>query len=261
MSRCGDTGADADQDGLADACELAIAHAFAPLLRVHPGDCAVIAGASTLQAGFLFVAQPVAAGVRVAYLPAYARDCGWSGAVCWLRGRGCGGHAGDSELIVVDVAPTAAGEWRPVGVFLSAHCFGGADGRCRWYRGASLAQLAWDSTGAPVVWVARGKHANYPSAGSCDRGHWGFDSCDGNTETIRFPIQTMTQNLGSRAVPGPTADGCLSAAQFPPGSPWRAPQGRECFWDAAQPFRGWQVRHDGAAPSAYGVVLARLAEL
>jgi hypothetical protein len=259
---CARAEADADHDGADDRCELALASAFAPELRVDPRDCLWDAATGRLAGGYLFVAQPVLGGtgrVRLAYLPAYYRDCGWSGAVCRIRGPGCGAHAGDSELIAVDVEPATGGRWRTTGVFLSAHCFGRAGGRCRWYRGAELGAFQWvarQSHGAPVVWVARGKHAHYPSRGSCDRGHWAFDSCDGANAAVRFPVRGSEQNAGSRAYPAPAAGGCVVAARLPLGSAGTAPGARECVWDAARPFRGWQADARGTAPSPYARYLA-----
>lgn len=273
---------DTDADGLADACEFALARSFAPELVVDRRDCLWDAAPAVhrLGGGYLFAAERVGSGVRIAYLPAYVRDCGWTGSVCATRGPGCGAHAGDSELIVVDVAPAdvrdgAPGDaapndpsprWRTVGVFLSAHCFGRSDGRCRWYRGRALAAFAWahgQPFGAPRVWVARGKHAHYPSRTACDRGHWFYDSCDRNDVVARFPVRAPAQNVGSRARPQPNADGCLTARELPLGLPLGGRGANvgveECMWDAARPFRGWQAAATGAAPTAYAYYLARVA--
>ena len=168
-AECANHSIDADRDGLDDRCELALAQAFAPELIVDSRDCLWTEDSSLprLGGGYFFAAQRTRAAVRIVFLPAYYRDCGWSGAVCVLVGGNCGAHAGDSELIVVDVVPDSAPRrWRTDGVFLSAHCFGRSDGRCRWYRSDGLRAFAWaDSArgGAPRAWVARGKHAHYPS--------------------------------------------------------------------------------------------------
>jgi hypothetical protein len=258
---------DADADGLGDRCEFALARA--PELVVDRRDCLWddAPGAARLAGGYLFAAERVGDGVRIAYLPAYLRDCGWTGPVCATRGPGCGAHAGDSELIVVDVVPAhgpdaSAPRWRTAGVFLSAHCFGRSDGRCRWYRGHALGAFTWADGrpfGAPRVWVARGKHAHYPTRTACDRGHWFYDSCDRNDAVGRFPVRVAAQNVGSRAHPLPNAGGCLAARELPLGARGASAGTQECVWDAARPFRGWQAVSTGAAPTAYAYYLARVA--
>ncbi len=261
----GDGAADRDGDALRDDCELALARAFAPELRVDRRDClwtappegARLAG-GYLAGGYLYAARPTAAGVRLAYLPAYARDCGWDGIQC-LKPGGCGAHAGDSELILVDVAFLADGaRWRTDGVFLSAHCGGRSAGRCRWFRGDELSALAWTDAGArgaPRVWVARGKHAHYPSRRDCDRGHWGYDSCDGADAAYRFPVVSGAQNVGAADRPLPAPDGCRVGAALPLVLPGAAPAAVECLWDPRRPFRGWQPDSAGAGPTSYGRAL------
>lgn len=266
-TRCAEITTDADADGLDDACELALASAFAPELIVDARDCLwrENPAPARLDGGYLFAAQPTLGegAVRIAYLPAYYRDCGWTGIACTFRGPGCSAHAGDSELIVVDVVPDAAvGVWRTVGVFLSAHCFGRSDGRCRWFRGDELSAFAWAGDiagGAPRVWVARGKHANYPSRGACDSGHWYQDTCDENRMVVRFPVQSTDQNLGSRLSSRFGRRGCVAGASLPLGTDGTQPDARECFWDAAAPFRGWQNDGTGAPPTPYGHSLAAFA--
>ena len=137
----------------------------------------------------------------------------------------CRGHAGDSELILVDVVyQSARARWAAIGVFLSAHCHGTIENRCRWYRGPALDSLGWaggDPRGAPVVWVARGTHASYPSRQSCDQGFWNYDTCDANEVRLRYPVLTPAQNAGSRGHPfggRADADGCI-APPAPPTAP------------------------------------------
>jgi hypothetical protein len=256
VALCADATIDEDRDALDDRCELALARAFAPELRVDARECGWRddVAPARLAGGYLFAAQRTRTGVRLAYLPAYFRDCGWSGAVCLLVAGGCGAHAGDSELIVVDVAASApAGRWRATGVFLSAHCLGGSAGRCRWFRGDALHELEWADDvagGAPRVWVARGKHANYPTQRACDRGHWTYDSCDGNGVAVRFPVRSTAQNAGSRQHPL-LGDGCLSSEELPLGPAGADAGMRECMWDASRSFRGWQRDRTGSEPAAY----------
>lgn len=238
---------DADADGLADACEFAVAQSFAPLLVMSTEQCG--SQAELPGGGYGFVVSPGSARnqVRIGYAAAYVKDCGWSGTKCWLRWRGgCGGHWGDSEFIglVVEFDSTWR-RWATEAVFLSAHCFGSSDGDCRWYQGTDLAQFDWLDTelGAPKVWVAEGKNANYPTRGRCERGHWWFDTCERNTNEVRYPILGPLQNLGQpRAVRAGGQDAeCattlpdLGWTQIPPGASRTA---TECF-GRDEPFRGW----------------------
>jgi hypothetical protein len=269
---CRTAALDRDLDGLDDACELALAQAFAPEMVVDPRDCSWDASAppGRLGGGYLFAVQGVPDGrtIRVAYLPGYYRDCGWEGLPCLTRAAGCSAHDGDSEIVVVQVRydPTTA-RWLTDAVFLSAHCFGRSDGRCRWYEADELRQFAWSGTqlGAPRVWVAKGKHGNYPSPGACDSGHWYYDSCDRNTAAYRFPVLVSAQNIGSRRRPLPERDGaaragCLTAAHLVWSGAAPNTGTHECFWDPSAPFHGWQ-RLRGRPATPYATVLRFAAEL
>jgi hypothetical protein len=270
--RAPERGRDTDADEVDDECELALAQAFAPEMIVHPGDCSwdVSAEAPRLGGGYLFAAEraPDGRAIRIAYILAYYRDCGWDGLACATRGPGCGGHAGDSELIVVQVRHDGAARWVSDAVFLSAHCFGRSDGRCRWYRGDDLRHFTWARgipRGAPRIWVARGKHANYPTPRECDTGHWYYDSCDGNSVAYRFPVASSAQNVGSRHQPLPAGDsfnpsGCFAAEQLPLRSGSTHAGTRECFWNWTARFRGWQRDSAGIAPTPYGRLLRYAAQ-
>lgn len=241
---CPVEGRDADGDGLTDACEFGLLERFAPALVASPQACNWDADAGRLRGGYLVGARPIRGGVRLAYLPAYLEDCGWSGAKCLLRPRGgCGPHAGDSEAIFIDVAGDVGTDaWEPERVFLSAHCFGRSGGRCRWF---DARELQWVGNAA-VVWVAEGKNANYASQDLCDSGHWHFDTCDRNDRAFRFPVTSLLQDIGSARHPFPhgTDDASCADARslaFPPDI-----EGTECIWTSAR-FGGWSgSRGEGA---------------
>jgi hypothetical protein len=93
LAQCHGAVVDDDADGLDDGCELAVASAFAPLLVVHPAGCNWDAGAvpPRLGGGYLFAVGRDGDGIRIAYLPAYFRDCGWSGAKCLQSRASAGG--------------------------------------------------------------------------------------------------------------------------------------------------------------------------
>ncbi|HEX2168463.1 MAG TPA: hypothetical protein VHG09_14610 [Longimicrobiales bacterium] len=254
--QCLDTEPDADEDGLTDECEIALSSAFAPMLMVHSTRCTLpAAGADDrIAGGYFHAAQPVRGIVRLVYIPAYYRDCGWSGLKCLLVD--CSGHAGDSEIIAIDVRRMESGGWATEGVFLSAHCFGD---ECRWYREEDLEQFDWVNDierGAPIVWVSDARNANYPSYDACERGHWRIDSCDRPSAPYRFPT-TPERNIGSRAVPlvnGDHPPGCVGGTFVEPRDMMIvAPDAVECFWDSSAPFGGWQGAAEGA--TAYGEYL------
>lgn len=250
---------DADEDGLSDACELTIARAFAPRLAVDASDCLWRPGEERLGGGYLFVVQPVGDGIRIVYILAYYRDCGWSGARCWFRGKGCGSHAGDSEFIALDLRPSAAG-WVPAGVFLSAHCGGASAAACRWYRGAALAHFRWGAGEAvgPEVWVARNKHAHYASRAACEAGNWRQERCAAAPVRVPYPLANARQNLGARGRSSYGHRGCVPAGERPVTGADVDSTAVECFWQDSVPFRGWQGVQDGPPPRAYGRILAQL---
>lgn len=236
-------GPDLDRDGVPEACELALARRFAPVLLAARSACNWSEAAGRIPGAYLFAVDPKPSGYRLAYLPGYLDDCGWSGPKCRLRpAGGCEGHEGDSELVVVDVvrAPDDGG-LSVERVFLSAHCFGRSDGRCRWYEPSALQWLG----SRPVVWVAEGKNAHYPSRRACDTGHWAFDTCDRNGTAYPFPV-AAGRNVGSRDAPLPAAPepGCHPLGHGPEDA---APDARVCVWTDVR-FGGWRDPLDGATP-------------
>lgn len=261
---------DADGDKLDDNCEFALAKAFAPELIADPTECNWDHDAvpTRLGGGYYFAAQEVADGrgaVRIAYLPAYYKDCGWTGLWCALSTRSCSAHAGDSELIVVQVSfDDRTSRWRAEGIFLSAHCFGARDGACRWYRESKLRNFQWSDgavRGAPRVWVSRGKHANYPTRSACDRGHLLYDTCDQNSMSFRFPVMSTSQNIGSRDSPrGPRPGGCTTKHTPDANATIETTAGpRECFWAPSVRFTGWQPNRAAKSASPYEQLLRTFA--
>jgi hypothetical protein len=195
--------------------------------------------------------------VRIAYLPAYPRDCGWSGIARALHLGRRNDHDGDSELIVVDVEAAGPGMWQTSGVFLSAHCGGRSDGRCRWFRESELNRFRWTDArpgGAPTVWVARNKHANYPSRSACESGHWGQDQCSRDSVSYRVPVSERS-NVGSRSHPFAAIGGCLPARALDWKGDRRALDAVECIWNDSAAFRGWQTSGTAVRTTPYGYQL------
>lgn len=270
MERCAPStapaGDDSDADGVTDGCEHALAAAFAPALVFDERECGWDRSVSPDRVGgeYLYAVQrvPGGPGLRIAYLPAYYRDCGWRLPACRVTPWLCHGHPGDSEIVVLDVRYDPGTErWSTERVFLSAHCHGHSAGRCRWFSGRELDRFAWvdgAARGGPVVWVARGKHGNYPSRGACGSGHWTYDGCAGNRAVRRFPVVTPRQNVGSRARPFGRAGGdCVGPEQVGWGSALAVAGTRECPWSAAR-FRGWQGGA-GEGATGYGRYLREVA--
>jgi hypothetical protein len=245
---------DSDHDGLSDECELALAGTFAPVLVVRLGGCNWRSDdPGTLGGGYFYVVQPVDSLIRIAYAPAYFRDCGWSGIKCWLPWVNCAPHNGDSEFVAVDVELHADTVPIVSGIFLSAHCFGRSSSSCRWYRDQDLTNFDY-SGWAPVIWVAEGRQANYPTQAACDAGHHGIDTCDHHNTRYRFPI-LAEHNLGSRAFPNPSS-GCILGRDL--NDPRIIPDSVECFWNSTAVFRGWQNTGPGVTGySRYLIDIAR----
>jgi hypothetical protein len=252
---CADGSPDRDGDGLPDACEARLATYFAPVLMFSATRCVAPAPlrGDAVPGGYFHAAQPVRDAIRLLYLPAYYRDCGWSGAKCLLSD--CVPHAGDSELIAIDVVPDGRDSWRVLRIFLSAHCFGRIRSDCRWYEENELGAFAWvDEPGsAPIIWVSDGRHANYPSRSACGRGHLWLDTCDADARAVRFPV-SAARNIGSRSMPlqiEGQPPGCVTGAFVEPDDPLVvAARALECFWDAGVRFGGWQS--SGRGSTAYG---------
>jgi hypothetical protein len=240
----GQAAADQDGDGLSDACESELAFAFAPLLRVRTGGCNWNEAVDRLGGGYFYAVQPLDSVIRVAYMPAYFRDCGWTGWRCWLPFVDCSPHEGDSEFIVVEVVGAgSAARWRVSGIFLSAHCFGKSGASCRWYRGPELNEFAWAGT-SPIVWVAEGRQANYSSSTTCDRGHYALDRCSRHNAQYYFPV-SPDRNIGSSALPN-FGDGCVRGSDLATEHAQTAAS--ECFWTSDTRFRGWQLSGRGVTP-------------
>jgi hypothetical protein len=214
---------DADLDWLDDRCELEIAKAFAPSLKFSADDnCPK--GEPYWAAKYF----PSRGMVRIAYLPAYYKDCG------------AFGHSGDSEFISVEVIYDAATQhWLFNRMFLSAH-YGTPTDASSW-RNWSEAQYTWKPRAHPTVWVAIDKHANYYSKPDCDA--W-FDGCNWTASLpLRFPVDP-NHNVGSRHVH--FKDAVLSEKKPAGVDPYRA----EWMWASGANFRGWQSNF-------YGIEAAR----
>lgn len=223
---------DADLDWLDDRCELELARAFAPSLKFTASD-ACPNGEPYWAAKYF----PSRGMVRIAYLPAYYRDCGADKTYGYDTG-----HSGDSEFISVEVVFNAATQhWQFLRMFLSAH-YGEVTDRSAW-RTFGEVEYTWRSRAHPTVWVSEGKHANYHTRSYCDTL---VETCGPfySSLAMRFPVDPA-HNLGSRFVH--FKDQVYSEKPEASGA---GPLRSEWFWTAHN-FRGWQMTIYGDSPKAY----------
>jgi hypothetical protein len=242
---------DGDRDALSDHCEDFLAQRFRPTLIVSTHDCNL--GMEPYWAAKVFPSRKT---VRIAYLFAYYGDCGASpslactvgslGSTLWNVVLGmtlgatihdpCDGHQGDSEFVTVDLQYNATTQhWYVASAFFSAHWSEGIFDKSR---RASYSQLEYPEKfrGYFRVYVAEGKHANYPKRAVCEDDGGKADFCAGNTGALR--IRHANQfNVGSRRYnfinPGTCVRGGALYAYYPQS------YGTECFWEPNRKFRGW----------------------
>lgn len=148
----------------------------------------------------------------------------------------------------------SSNHWVADEIFLSAHCPDGGD--CRWWSRDLFSYVGGKRFGAPRIWVAERKHANYYSAGKCNGGgFFGFDTCEFSNTSHRFPFVYTQQNVGSRAT---RLRDCVTPFW---GSSIPNAQAVECMWDTSQKsrFDGWLGFSSGSPAVLYGNILAQYA--
>ena len=250
---------DADGDNINDTCEYQLAAAFAPMLvhgSEHEPGWNITLSLPGIPGEYLFAVGKGNGGypARIAYLPAYYKD----GGDLYF---GSATHSGDSEFIMVDLGYNAqTGRWYTARVFLSAHCgsmlFGIFNGsmNCQWYGPDDFEYVDAVRWGAPVVWVADQKPANYRTFSAC-QGGTGIDRCDiGPRMRQRFPIGPAFEIL---PVPGTN---WIYRNALRAGAPLVDPTKTEMFsYTFYRPFTGWQSPEWGDAAVPYGAILARFA--
>lgn len=240
---------DADLDGLSDYCEKLLAGRFAPeLWWRYPED--------NIGNEPRWVAQPIDSGrVRLAYLPAYYKDWGGQTMLCNIPFAHslCLPHNGDAEVITLDVYYNAAKQhWILDRALLSGHGV-----NYLYQRGVKAYPIQFTYPtkpgGYPRVWIARGKHANYPDETTCDDGsYFHTDTCEGNNTATRL-FASATRNLGSRDAP--FAD-CVASVN--PSYAYYGAGRTECYW-TSKSFRGWVPDSVGGGQSGtYSTILTGL---
>lgn len=229
--------ADADVDGLDDACEYELAYAFRPRLKFNDGD------PWSGREPYWSARTDGLGGVTIWYAMSYYFDGGF-------RGNPDFNHVGDSEFIIVNVAPhpSVSTGWRTVGTVLSAHYQAGAGDFTTWNSGTSMEYRDGEYLQRPIVYVSWGKHANYRTKSACNAGAWYYDDCADVADRGAEPAVLPNANLGqSWAYAG--FINCVTSRDWPSVKP-----GTECYWSPQQPFYGWSWDHSSSAAS-YGVLL------
>lgn len=231
---------DADEDLLADECELWLAIRFAPKMVYDRAD--------DVRRESYWAAKPVKVGlVRVFYALGYYFDLGTT-ADCIILSA-CNGHSGDSEYIYLDLRynPTAK-HWYLVGGRLSVHTtyITLTPGSAGYPTSVAYPNVLG---GYPQIFVARQKHANYPSRALCNSGSFlSTDDCSSNDQSFRPEVLTH-RNLGSswhRLV-----NKVASTYSF-----YQNPVRYEYMWTSLY-FYGWQLDHTTHA-KGYGEILRPL---
>lgn len=234
---------DTDQDGLGDRCEYDIAAAFAPTMKYVQGD--------DVSRESYWAARPVGGtSVMVEYQLGYYYDLGTQEnyTACKLFTVGellteCDGHHGDSESITLTATYNESSQhWVLTQASLSRH---------KGYIVLSTGPNGYPSdlqyvnrVGAdPIIWVANGKHANYPSQADCDDGGtrffpiylvFSFETCQGVHSTFRAEFGGQ-RNIGSDNIR--LIDCVTSENPF-----YQSPTREECLWTGNR-FYGWQLDH------------------
>jgi hypothetical protein len=227
---------DVDGDLLSDECEQWLALKFAPQMIYDAGD--------DVRRESYWAAKPVKTGfVRVFYALGYYFDLG-----------PVDGHHGDSEHIILDLRYNATTKhWYLAGGKLSRHedyitLTAGAGGY------ASIVAYPDRTGGYPQIFVARFKHANYPTRQSCNDGGgapwpavilFPTDDCSPNSQIFR-PEVNVSRNLGRYA--HRLRDCVTSTYSF-----YQTPVRTECLWSSPY-FFGWQQDHSTHA-TGYGEIL------
>jgi hypothetical protein len=266
---------DGDHDGLSDQCEDFLAQRFRPALLASPYDCNT--GGEPYWAAKAFPSRNV---VRVMYLLSYYWDCGpqQGGSLCTLQelsGRVltlngllppysigpipisnealCDAHQGDSEFITVDLRySTTTQHWSVASVFLSAHWATTGDHSRRVTTGGL--EYPDKSGGYPRIYVAEGKHANYPTRSICETDGGAADTCAGNSTVIRVR-HAAWYNIGGARYNFISPKSCVKGGPLVATYPEN--YSLECFWEPGHNFRGWSkyVLSNDASPYYASLVL------
>jgi hypothetical protein len=242
---------DGDGDSLSDFCEKNLANAFAPQMNYYNWD--------DVRREPRWAARYLSGGtgprVRIVYLFSYYRDLGSHTAACSVPGPhfACLPHNGDSELIALDVYYNAStGRWILGEAIYSQHTT--FKSYPKTFKGYPAMEYPATQGGYPRVYIAEGKHANYPTRQSCnDGGFAGQDTCTRVNTWVRITAP-VSQNIGSRHI---RWIDCKVSENT--GYEYYGEGKEECYWRTMR-FRGWvPFRVGGGDSEDYSARLARVA--
>lgn len=227
---------DADGDAMRDSCEHSLAYAFRPYLRIQGSDVC-----PAREPYWSATHASSVRGARIFYALSYYHDCG-RGSIGGLGGP----HYGDSEFIVVLLRNFAGTNiWAVESVTMSAHHGTGSQATRTFPHDDSRLTYPDQRRGAPLVWAALDKHANYPTRDECDAGGYGYDECFFNFSDVR--VETLASaNIGnSTQNVYPTTRALNTPTRSRAGHP-----GVESFWTTTFKFCGWQDTSNPTGPGS-----------
>lgn len=189
--------ADDDEDGLVDAWEAVLLDRLLPVVWLDESEPFAADSTALLVALGRVSPSPLdPAQTRVSFALAWSADYG-----------SCdyGAHSGDSERVVLDLAPTATGVLIEQ-VFTGAREDADYDSSAT-FAGDSLSELATvadASTGEPrwVVHASTGVHSLYGTTAACEGAWWWLvcvdDDCDPDEVADRSPYERLPEvhNMG-----------------------------------------------------------------
>jgi len=169
---------DEDRDTIKDVCESIFAVNFQPSLVFHTSE------SHSAREPYWAVKRNNDV-VSIMYLLAYYYD------------GGAGSHHGDSEFIILRVAPTTGDHWTIRQITTSSHwgvCCG-----MDWTETTDASLFGYDRA-HPFVYVSNGKHANYRDRVECDSRIG--DTCSERAGSNVSPVGVrVTDNIGNRWYP------------------------------------------------------------
>ena len=237
--------ADIDQDFLDDDCEYELALAFRPQLVLMNNDC------DTRRQPYFAARRKVSNDwgevILIFYAISYVYDCGPPFA-CPGVYPFCDPHPGDSEWIILEVGrySSSTRPWALKYATLSAHWRTDND-QTAGYEASDL-EDAYGSPGfgAPRIWVAEDKHANYRSQIVCNSSGFGnFDNCDAPNALYQTLEVSSGFNLGRLGIP---FIGTLASPAFDRLS---ANGNAEYYWVNTADFCGWGYYAGGECSGSY----------
>jgi hypothetical protein len=216
---CRGVGQDSDGDGLLDQCEYEFAMTFSPQLSITNSEWC--GGREPYWA--VSPTAGVYRSVTIFYALSYHIDCGSYS------------HLGDSEFLILRVDEySSSGSWRLYNITMSAHWHTWYGDRTATYAASDIEYGNDVMFGRPLVWVSKGKHANYRSQSICNAAWWTPDHCgDSHLENVETLVTANIRQSYSPLV------GWIYSRTGQPSA--------EKFWDTFTPFCGWQLRNSECA--------------